>query len=139
MMRRILGPLVTLALFGLLVRRERLAASTGGRLRGEPMLIGALVGTATERWLLSYSTRQSGCCSRHVDTRGLPVDATWERIDDSSLLLCMRCRVPLAVLSHPLDSSPADIEELWEEHLADVLQLAREHRCLGQRGLHEEM
>jgi hypothetical protein len=66
------------------------------------------------------------------------VNATWERIDDSSLLLCMRCRVPLAVLSYPPDSSPADIEELWEEHFADVTQLAREHRCLGRRGLDEE-
>ena len=42
MTRRILGLLVTLALFGLLVSHELLAGSTVGRPRGEPILIGAL-------------------------------------------------------------------------------------------------
>jgi putative tryptophan/tyrosine transport system substrate-binding protein len=42
MTRRILGLLITLALFGLLVSRELLAGGTGGRPRGDPILIGAL-------------------------------------------------------------------------------------------------
>ena len=42
MTRRILGFLVTLAFLGLLVSHELLAGSTGGRPRGEPILIGAL-------------------------------------------------------------------------------------------------
>jgi hypothetical protein len=42
MTRRILGLLVTLAFLGLLVSHELLAGSTGGRPRGEPILIGAL-------------------------------------------------------------------------------------------------
>jgi hypothetical protein len=59
-MRSILGLLVTLALFGFLVSRELLAASMVGRPRGEPILIGALVGTATDTWLLSPLNKEVG-------------------------------------------------------------------------------
>jgi hypothetical protein len=73
-------------------------------------------------------------------TRGLPrirrspIDATYDRLDGVSLLRCLRCGAPLAILAHPEGSTATEVEELWEDHLADVAQLAREHQCLGRRG-----
>jgi hypothetical protein len=66
--------------------------------------------------------------------RRSPIDATYERLDGVSLLRCLRCGVLLAILAPPEGSTATEVEELWEDHLADVAQLAREHRCRGRRG-----
>jgi hypothetical protein len=94
------------------------------------------------RWYHSFRAvgpSLDGWSGSHV-TRGLPrirrspIDATYDRLDGVSLLRCLRCGAPLAILAHPEGSTATEVEELWEDHLADVAQLAREHQCLGRRG-----